>query len=308
MIRSKKGVEISSLLNVPDLGIKRTFNDRWLDKKITHPDTQKPGLALAGYMEFVIKGSLQVFGKTEVGYLDQLDQSECKKRLTEFLSSKVPAIIVSEDQEIKDNIVKIADLNKTPILVSDLKSTLLISRTSSFLFKHFSKKIRINGVLMDIMGQGVLIRGESGIGKSETALELIKKGHQLISDDLIEFYLDSNDEPVGKYIDSIKKWIEVRGLGIINIVDMFGFGAMLEEKKLDLVIDMENWDPKKKYDRLGEGNLYFPILGKDIPMFRLPVAMGRNLSTLVEIAVKYFISRKSGSESFLEHLNRENDK
>ena len=308
MIRSRKGVEIKTLLEVPDLSIRRTLNDKWLNKKITHPDTQKPGLALAGYMEFVVKGSLQVFGKTEVGYLTQLNPQECKKRVTGFLSSGIPGIIVSEDQEIKKNIIETADASRIPILVSDLKSTLLISRTSTYLFKHFSKKVRINGVLMDIMGQGVLIRGESGIGKSETALELVKKGHQLISDDLIEFYLDSNEEPVGKYIDSIKKWIEVRGLGIINIVDMFGFGAMLEEKKLDLVIDMENWDPKKKYDRLGEGNLYFPILGKHIPMFRLPVAMGRNLSTLVEIAVKYFISRKSGSESFLEHLSREQDK
>lgn len=161
---------------------------------------------------------------------------------------------------------------------------------------------------MDIMGQGVLITGKSGIGKSETAIELIKKGHQLISDDLIEFYLNSNEEPVGKYIDTIKRWIEVRGLGIINIVDMFGFGALMEEKKLDLVIELEKWDSKKNYDRLGENNLYFQILGKDIPMFKLPVAMGRNLSTLIEIAVKYFISRKSGSESFIEHLRKKNDK
>lgn len=305
MIRPKKGVEISTLLDVPDISIKKTYNEKWLNKKITHPDTQKPGLALAGYMKFVNRGSLQIFGKTETGYLNSLSPDECKNRLNEYMSSKPPAIIVAEEQELKPEIIEIFNINRISILISDLKSSHIISRTSSFLFKHFSKKIRINGVLMDIMGQGVLITGESGIGKSETALELIKKGHQLISDDLIEFYLDSNDEPVGKYIDSIKKWIEVRGLGIINIVDMFGFGAMLEEKKLDLVIDMENWDPKKKYDRLGEENLYFPILGKDIPMFKLPVSVGRNLSTLVEIAVKYFISRKSGSESFLEHLNRE---
>ena len=122
---------------------------------------------------------------------------------------------------------------------------------------------------MDILGMGVLITGESGIGKSETALELIKKGHQLISDDLIEFYLDSNEEPVGKYIDKIKKWIEVRGLGIINVVDMFGFGALLEEKKLDLVIELEKWDSKKKYDRLGEHDLYFPILGNILPSYHL---------------------------------------
>jgi len=305
MIRAKKGVEVKSFLDVPEVNIKKTCNEKWLNRKITHPDTQKPGLALAGFTEFVNKGSLQVFGKTECGYLNQLSPTECKKSLDGYLTLKPPAILIAEECELKPEIITVLNTHRVPVLVSDLKSSLLISRTSSYLFRHFSKKVRINGVLMDIMGQGILIRGESGIGKSETALELIKKGHQLISDDLIEFYLDSNDEPVGRYIDSIKKWIEVRGLGIINIVDMFGFGAMLEEKKLDLVIDMENWDPKKKYDRLGEGTLYFPILGKDIPMFKLPVSMGRNLSTLVEIAVKYFISRKSGSESFLEHINRE---
>jgi HPr kinase/phosphorylase len=148
-----------------------------------------------------------------------------------------------------------------------------------------------------------LIQGQSGVGKSETALELINKGHRLISDDLVEFYLNPNDEPVGRSIERIRDWLEVRGLGVINIADIFGVGSVLEEKKLDLVINLENWDPKKKYDRLGEENLYFKILGKDIPMFNLPVALGRNLSTLIEVAVRYFISRKSGSRSFVDHIN-----
>lgn len=183
MIRSRKGVEIGALLNVPDLNVVETFNEKWMNKKITHPDTQKPGLALAGYMEFMIKGSLQVFGKTEVGYLNHLNPVECRKKLNPFLSNKVPAIMISENQRLRDETIEIINHNRISILTSELKSSLLMSRTSSFLFKHFSKKVRINGVLMDIMGQGVLIRGVSGIGKSETALELIKKGHQLISDD-----------------------------------------------------------------------------------------------------------------------------
>ena len=185
---------------------------------------------------------------------------------------------------------------------ASFSSALLISRTTGFLYRHFSKKIRVNGVLLDILGFGVLITGDSGIGKSETALELVNKGNHLIGDDLIEFYLNSNDEPVGRSIDRIKKWIEVRGLGIINIVDIFGVGALMEEKKLDLVIHLEKWSPKKKYDRLGEDNIYHNILGKDIPKFVLPVAPGRNLSTLIEVAVKYFISKRNGSISFMDHL------
>lgn len=205
-------------------------------------------------------------------------------------------------------IVDLAARYKTPILISNLRSSLLIPRLTSFLYGNFSEKIRINGVMMDIQGLGILITGPSGIGKSETALELINKGNHLVSDDLVEFYLNSNDEPVGRSMDRIKKWLEVRGLGIINIVDMYGVGALREKKKLELVISLEKWNPKKKYDRLGEGNLYFNILGKDIPMFNLPVAVGRNLSTLIEVAVKYFISRKNGSVSFIEKLYGKEEK
>jgi HPr kinase/phosphorylase len=238
-----------------------------------------------------------------MGYLKHLEQSEFEKRLSNFMASKIPGIIVSGNQEIDDFIIARANKYKTPILVSNLRTSLLMSRISTFLYRFFSRRIRINGVLMDIMGQGILIQGQSGVGKSETALELINKGHRLISDDLVEFYLNPNDEPVGRSIERIRDWLEVRGLGVINIADIFGVGSVLEEKKLDLVINLENWDPKKKYDRLGEENLYFKILGKDIPMFNLPVALGRNLSTLIEVAVRYFISRKSGSRSFVDHIN-----
>ena len=304
MTKNKKnaGVEINALIEQNEFEILKVYNEKWTSNKILHPRVQKPGLALAGYSKYVDKDRLQIFGKTEMGYLKQLDRTEFEKRLKNFMASKIPGAIVSSNQEIDEHITTTANKYKTSVLVSNLRTSLLISRISSFLYRYFSKRIRMNGVLMDIMGQGILIRGHSGIGKSETALELINKGHQLISDDLVEFYLNSNDEPVGRSIEKIKQWMEVRGLGIINIVDLFGVSATLEEKKLDLVINLEKWDPKKKYDRLGEENLYFTILGNDIPMFNLPVAMGRNLSTLIEVAVKYFISRKNGSRSFIEHL------
>ncbi len=302
------GVEINTLIEQNEFEISKVYNEKWTSNKILHPRVQKPGLALAGYSKYVNKNRLQVFGKTEMGYLKQLPRTEFEKRLKNFMAAKIPGIIASSNQEIDDLIISTANKYKTSVLVSNLRTSLLISRISSFLYRYFSKRIKINGVLMDIMGQGILIRGQSGIGKSETALELINKGHQLISDDLVEFYLNSNDEPVGRSMEKIKQWMEVRGLGIINIVDLFGVAAILEEKKLDLVINLEKWNPKKKYDRLGEENLYYTILGNDIPMFNLPVAMGRNLSTLIEVAVKYFISRKNGSRSFIEHLRGKDEK
>jgi HPr kinase/phosphorylase len=278
-----------------------------MTNKIIQSGAQKPGLALAGYFKYLDKNQIQVFGKTEIGYLHQLPKNDLEKRLKDFFGMRIPCIVVSENQQVEESLITCAGKNKTPILVSNLKTSLLIPRLCNSLFRYFSEKIRINGVMMDIMGLGILITGASGIGKSETALELVSKGSHLISDDLVEFYLNTNEEVVGRSIEKIKKWIEVRGLGIINIVEMFGVGALLEEKKLDLVINLEKWNPKKKYDRLGEGDLYFDILKRPIPMFNLPVAVGRNLSTLIEVAVKYFISRKNGGLSFMEHIYKDKE-
>jgi len=302
MIKAKAGIEVSVVAQRGEFEILTVHNEKWLSNVIDRSGIQKPGLALAGYIKYMDKLQLQVFGKTELGYLSQLPREEFEKRFKGFLAMKVPGIVVSENQKVNEEIITMAAKYKIPILISSLTTSLLIPRMTNFLYQHFAKKIKLNGVLMDVMGLGVLITGASGIGKSETALELVSKGSHLISDDLVEFYVNSNDELFGRCIESIKNWIEVRGLGIINMIDMFGVGAVLEEKKLDVVIELEKWNPKKKYDRLGEGHLYFNILGKDIPMFNLPVAVGRNVSTLIEVAVKYFISRKSGSVSFIDHI------
>lgn len=302
MIKAKEGIEVSVVAQEGEFEITKVHNEKWLGNMIGQSGIQKPGLALTGYIKYMDRQQLQVFGKTELGYLSQLPRNEFEKRFKSFLAMKVPGIVVSEGQEVDEDIIALAAKYKTPVLISSLSTSLLIPRMTNFIYRHFAKKIKLNGVLMDVMGLGVLITGASGIGKSETALELVSKGSHLISDDLVEFYINYNDELFGRCIESIKNWIEVRGLGIINMIDMFGVGAVLEEKKLDLVIELEKWNPKKKYDRLGEGHLYFNILGKDIPMFNLPVAVGRNVSTLIEVAVKYFISRKNGSVSFIDHI------
>lgn len=308
MIKNKTGIEVNEVVQQSELEIAAVHNEKWASNRIFTSGAQKPGLALAGYFKYLDKGQIQVLGKTEVGYLRQLPKADYERRVKDFLGMKMPCVILSENQDADDFIIATADKYKIPVLISNLKTSLLIPRISTFLYRHFSEKIKIHGVLMDILGLGILIIGPSGIGKSETALELVSKGNHLISDDLVEFYLNANEEVVGRSLDRIKKWIEVRGLGIINIVEMFGVGALLEEKKLDLVINLEKWNPKKRYDRLGEEKLYFDILGKPILMFTLPVAVGRNLSTLIEVAVKYFISRKNGSTSFIEHIKTDGKK
>ncbi len=300
MPKEAKGIALAQLQVLSQLKIFRVFNEKWLANAVSHPRPQRPGLGLSGYLKHIQDGRIQIFGRTEAGYLSSLKDEERSRCLKNYFSLKLPGIIVSESIEPEADWIAAAARYATPILVSELHTAPLISRLSAFLYQYFARKIKMNGVLMDIMGQGVLITGASGIGKSETALELVNKGYQLIADDVTEFYLDSNDDLVGRANEIIKGLMEVRGLGIISINDIFGSAAVLEEKTLDLVINLEKWDPKKKYDRLGEDNLYFKILGLEMPLINLPVGPGRNLSTIIEVAVRNFVAKKSGRKTYLE--------
>jgi len=300
MPKDVKGIAVSQLRELSQLKIARTFNEKWIHNLVSHPRPQRPGLGLTGYFKHIQAGRIQIFGKTEAGYLRSLKEDEKNRCLKNYFSLKLPGIIVAENIDVEADWVAIAARYATPVLVSELHTAPLVSRLSAFLYQYFAKKIKLNGVLMDIMGQGVLITGASGIGKSETALELVNKGYQLIADDVTEFYLDSNDDLVGRANEIIKNLMEVRGLGIININDIFGSSAMLDEKKLNLVINLEKWDAKQKYDRLGEDNYYFKILGLEVPLINVPVGPGRNLSTIVEVAVRNFLAKKSGRLTYLE--------
>jgi HPr kinase/phosphorylase len=300
MLKDVKGIEVSQLRDLSQLKIARTYNEKWMRNLVSHPRPQRPGLGLTGYFKHIQSGRIQIFGKTEAGYLHSLKADERGRCLRNYFSLKLPGVIVSESMEVEPEWVAIAARYATPVMVSELHTAPLVSRLSAFLYQYFAKKIKMNGVLMDIMGQGVLITGASGIGKSETALELVNKGYQLIADDVTEFYLDSNDDLIGRANEIIKNLMEVRGLGIININDIFGASAVLEEKKLNLVINLEKWEPRKKYDRLGEDSQYSKILGLEIPQITLPVGPGRNLSTIIEVAVRNFLAKKSGKKTYLE--------
>lgn len=305
MTKEIKGIQLGQIRELSQLKIVSVFNEKWIHNLVSHPRPQRPGLGLSGYLKHLQVGRIQVFGKTEVGYLHNLKEEDRSRCLKNYFSLKLPGIIISENIKAESDWLAMAARYNTPILISELHTAPLISRLSAFLYQYFAKKIKMNGVLMDIMGQGVLITGTSGIGKSETALELVNKGYQLIADDVAEFYLDSNDDLVGRANEIIKNLMEVRGLGIININDIFGTSAVLEEKKLNLVINLEKWDAKKKYDRLGEYTQYFKILGLELPLISLPVGPGRNLSTIIEVAVRNFLAKKSGKKTYLE-LNEEN--
>jgi len=285
-------IAVRDLLTISELEIQRFFAKKWIGKQITHFQPQRPGLAFSGYLEYINPARIQVIGKTEYGYLKKIGPKAERSSLEKFFTLNFPAIIFAENLAPSKIFISIASKNQTPILVSALKTPILISRLSTYLFQHFSRKIKIHGVMMDIMGQGVFITGDSGVGKSETALELLNKGYHLICDDVVEFFLNYNNELIGIASPRIKNLMEVRGLGIINIAEIFGSAVILKEKKLDLVIQLEKWDPLKNYDRLGEQLQSFELLGIRVPMMTIPVAPGRNISTIIEIAVRFFISRK----------------
>lgn len=303
------GIEIGDLAVLNQLKIVRFYNQKWKRNRLHTPQPKRPGLALASSPENMDNKRLQILGKTEMGYLHSLSTEQRRVCLEEYLQRRFPAIMISSGLPIKKDLLHLAAESHTPVLLSSLNTSILISRLSAYLFRHFSKKIKRNGVMLDILGLGVMLTGASGVGKSETAMELINKGYHLISDDVVEFYLNNNDEPVGCSNPHIQNLMEVRGLGIINIKDIFGPLAVKEEKKLDLVIQLERWDPKKKYDRLGEHFFHYQVLEKDIPLIVLPVAPGRNVSTIIELAVRYFILRQRGKKTYLEkNRNKSADK
>lgn len=300
MSKEVKGIQLSQVSGLAPLKIVRVFNEKGLANLVSHPRPQRPGLGLSGYLKHIHAGRIQIFGKTEAGYLGSLKDEERGRCLRNYFALRLPGVIVAGSIAPEADWIAAAARHNTPLLVSELHTSPLISRLNAYLYQYFSKTIKLNGVLMDIMGQGVLITGASGIGKSETALELVNKGYQLIADDVAEFYIDSNDELVGRANEVIRNLMEVRGLGIINVNDIFGASAVLDEKRLNLVINLEKWDPKKKYDRLGEDNLYFKILGLEVPLINLPVGPGRNLSTIIEVALRNFLAKKAGRLTYLE--------
>ncbi len=292
-------IKVQELLQITELEIKKVYARKWLNKQVHHFQPQRPGLAFAGYLEYINPGRIQVIGKTEFGYLKKIGKQEEQTVLNKFFELNFPAIFFAEELKPSKQFIQAATENQTPVLISALKTPILISRLSTYLFHRFSRKKKLNGVMMDIMGQGILITGNSGVGKSETALELINKGYHLICDDVVEFYLSYNNELIGAANPVIKNKMEIRGLGIINIADIFGSAVIMEEKKLNLVINLEKWDPQKNYDRIGENFQTYEILGIKIPMITLPVAPGRNISTIIEVAVRYFIAQKNGNKGLL---------
>ncbi|VEH81867.1 HPr kinase/phosphorylase [Bacillus licheniformis] len=222
-----------------------------INRPITMSDLSRPGLEMAGYFTYYPKERVQLLGKTEITFFEKLPEEEKKQRMLSLCTEITPAIILSRDLPIPPELVEASEENGVPVLRSPLKTTRLTSRLTNFLESQLAPTTAIHGVLVDVYGVGVLIIGKSGVGKSETALELVKRGHRLVADDCVEIRQEDQDTLIGSAPELIEHLLEIRGLGIINVMTLFGAGAVRSFKRITLVMSLELWEQGKQYDRLG---------------------------------------------------------
>ena len=308
------GIKVKKLVKAIELTV--VAGENGLDREISVEMLSRPGVELAGYLDYFDSARLVLIGSKENSFLDKLSFDVRKERLERILEQKPPGVVFSVNVEISDEFIELGNKYDVPILKSNYRTTPLNSNIYNFLHEKLSPRISVHGVLLDVYGLGVLIIGKSGIGKSEVALELIKRGHILISDDRVDIFEISQGVVVGQAPKILERYIEIRGIGIVDVVWMFGAGSYRENKKIRLIIELEQWNQNTVYDRLGLDNKTVKYFTTDIPKITIPVLPGRTVATLVESAamnqkLKYFgynaaeeltkavsrmTSRKSGEE------------
>ena len=277
---------------------------------ISSNDTNRPGLQFAGFYEYFDNKRIQVMGMMEKAYLEGLEPDVRKERIADLLSYRFPALILTRGQETIPEMMEIAPNYGIPILRTDESTSIFIAKMMAFLNLQLAPRITRHGVLIEIYGEGVMIMGESGVGKSETAIELVKRGHRLIADDAVEIRKASNITLVGSSPDNIRHFLELRGIGIVNARQLFGIGAVKMSEKIDMVVEMEQWNPEKIYDRMGIDTHYMTILGVKVPLLNIPVKPGRNLAVILEVAAMNNRQKKMGynpAKDLLRQLGMDQD-
>lgn len=275
-----------------------------LDREFVMSDISRPGIELTGYFRYYPKARLQVLGKTELSYFNELTSEQRVDRSRRLCTDVTPCIVVSRGMDIPKELIDACNEKNVPLLRSPYKTTRVVSRLTNFLEAKFAPFTAMHGVLVDIHGVGVLITGQSGVGKSETALELVKRGHRLVADDSVEIRQEDYDRLIGTSPELIEHLLEIRGLGIINVMTLFGASAVRTHKKIDYVINLENWDDKKQYDRLGIDEETIKIIDVKVPKAIIPVRPGRNLAVIIEVAAMNFRLKRMGVNAAEEFSTR----
>ncbi len=264
----------------------------------------RPGLQMVGFYDHYEQDRLQIIGKVEHLFISRLDKEERTRRLEDFFRSSPVGVIVTSSNEVSTEMIEVAEKYKVPLMRTKDRTSEFMAALIAFLNVQLGPRITRHGVLVEVYGEGVLLLGDSGIGKSETAIELVKRGHRLIADDAVEIKRVSATTLVGRAPEIIRHYVEIRGVGIIDVRRIFGMGAVKNTEKIDLVINLENWKENKMYDRLGLEDNKMDILGIKVPMMVLPVSPGRNLSVVIEIAAMNNKQRKMGYNTAEEFNKR----
>ncbi len=273
-------------------------------RKVISTELNRPGLPITGFFEYFQPERLQILGRVEYTYLKNMSSAERLDVFTKIAAQDVPAIIITRGQEVFPEIVEGAKTNNIPVFRTDEQSSKFMAAVISYLSVELAPRITRHGVLVEVYGEGLLILGESGVGKSETAIELVKRGHRLVADDAVEIKRVSDRTLVGTSPEIIRHFIELRGIGIVDVRRIFGMGSIKETEKIDLVVNLEVWKQDKQYDRLGLVTEYTEILGLQVPCLNIPVRPGRNLAVVLEVAAMNNRQKKLGYNPAEELNNR----
>ena len=280
---------------VDRLGLDKVYvAENYDETMISSVEINRPGLELTGYFEFFDNKRIQILGNTEFSYLGRFGSEAQRMVIDSIFSFGPPAVIICRQIEPTNVILESAKLHKVSILRTDENTSDLTARLVQFLNRELAPRITRHGVLVEVYGEGCLLIGDSGVGKSETAIELIKRGHRLVADDAVEILRTSINTIVGQSPANIRHFIELRGIGIINARQLFGMGAIKTSEKIDMVVNLELWDNTKVYDRMGLDNEFMEILGVEVPTMTIPVKPGRNLAVIIEVAAMNNRQKKMG--------------
>lgn len=295
-------LSIEDLLQEKDYGLdlKLLAGARGLSHRLVSSRIQKPGLALTGYTEHLHPDRLQVLGNTEISYLGQLDEATAANYVRKLCAFPISCFVITKGLEPPAFLKEATDEAGIPLLVTPLQSSTFISLITKFLEERLLPTTHLHGVLVDVLGVGVMLTGKSGIGKSECALDLVIRGHRLVADDVIFIKKKMPAALVGQAGEALQYLMEIRGLGIINIKDLFGVSSIREKKIVDLVVELREWESGQEYDRTGLDEEVFTILDVDLPHIKIPVRPGRNLTSIIEVAARNFLLKGMGYHSAKE--------
>lgn len=287
--------------------LKLVSGQEGIGRHIAVSDISRPGLEMAGYFTHYPANRVQLLGKTELSFYDMLLPHERIERMKKLCSPDTPAIIVSHDMKVPEELKTASNEEHVPVLTAKMATTRFSSLLTNFLESKLAPTTAVHGVLVDIYGVGILITGKSGVGKSETALELVKRGHRLVADDCVEIRQEAENTLVGNAPKLIEHLLEIRGIGIIDIMTLFGASAVRSFKRISLVIDLEIWDAQKTYDRLGLEEETMRIIDTELTRQTIPVRPGRNLAVIIEVAAMNHRLKRMGVNAAEDFSNRLND-